>query len=73
MINKSGGGFCRFLIVLIFFMAANNVISAAGRCPAAPRGAREETNRNKNVKSVLARLCLVASRWVFCMLILPKA
>ena len=39
---KSGGGFCRFLIVLIFLMAANVVISAAGRCPAAAGGAREE-------------------------------
>ena len=28
---KSGGGFCCFLIVLISFMAANVVISAAGR------------------------------------------
>ena len=52
---KSGGVFCRFLIVLIFLMAANVVISLAGRCPAAAGGAREETI----VKRRKIGLCLI--------------
>ena len=44
---KSGGVFCRFLIVLISFMAVNVVISAAWRCPAAAGRAREENNVKK--------------------------
>ena len=44
---KSGGVFCRFLIVPISPIDVNVVISAAGRCPAAAGGAREETNVNK--------------------------
>ena len=53
--DKSGGGFCRFLIVQIFIMAANVVISAAGRCPAAAGRAREEND----VKKRKVGFCLV--------------
>ena len=49
---KSGGGFCCFLIVLISLIAANIVIPAAGRCPAAAGGARSETNRKKRTIGV---------------------
>ena len=69
---KSGGGFYRFLIVLISFMAVNVVIPAARRCLEAAGGAREKQNR-KNVKSVFAGLCLVGSRWMLYMIILPDA
>ena len=64
--------FCFIPDVLIFLMPANVVISAAGRCPVAAGGAREETNL-KNVTSVFAGLCLLDSRCAFCMVILLKA
>ena len=43
IVMNQGAGFV-VMIVLISFLAVNVVISAAGRCPAAAEGAREETN-----------------------------
>ena len=51
--DKSWGGFCCFLIVLISPMAVNVVISAAGRCPAAA-GEQEQKQMEKTVTSVFA-------------------
>ena len=70
--DKSGGGFCYFLIVLISFMGVNVVISQRGDDRQRP-GEQGNKKTEKHVKSVFARLCLVGSRWVFCMVILPKA
>ena len=53
--DKSGSGFCCFLIVLISFMAVNVFIPGAGRYPAAAGEAREETNGNKRTNGV----CLI--------------
>ena len=52
---KSGDGFCRFLTVLIFFMAVSVVIAAAGRWLAAAWKAKGETN----VKNIKIGVCLM--------------